>query len=142
MPVSLSKEEAHAFLDQRPGWLILTTLGRDGYPHTVPVGYFRLGDEIYTGGRAGTQRVKNIQRNPRVTALVESGKSMQEIKGLMVQGDAEVVSDPAEVLPLMREAMRRRGTPEDQLPTEARPGVSYIRIRPRRFISWDYARQA
>lgn len=141
MPVSLTKEEAHAFLDSRPGWLVLTTIGRDGYPHTVPVGYFRLGDEIYTGGRAGTQRVKNIERNPKVTALIESGKTMQEIKGLMVQGEAEIVTEPEEVLRLMREAGRQRGTPDDQLPTEPRPGVSYIRIRPRRYVSWDYSRQ-
>lgn len=141
MPASLTKEEAHAFLDSRPGWLVLTTIGRDGYPHTVPVGYFRLGDEIYTGGRAGTQRVTNIERNPKVTALIESGKTMQEIKGLMVQGEAEIVTEPDEVLRLMREAGRQRGTPEDQLPSEPRPGVSYIRIRPRRYVSWDYSRQ-
>lgn len=141
MPVKLTKEEAHAFLDSKPGWLILTTAGRDGYPHTIPVGYFRLGDEIYTGGRAGTQRLANIQRNSKVSALVESGKSMQEIKGLLVQGEADVVSEPDEVLPLMREAARQRGTPDDQLPSEPRPGVSYIRIRPRRYVSWDYSRQ-
>ena len=138
MPATLTKEEAHAFLDSRPGWLILTTIGRDGFPHSVPIGYFRLGDEIYVGGRAGTQRAKNIERNPRVSALIESGSTMQDIKGLMVQGDAEVVTQPEELLRLMREAAKQRGTPEDQLPSEPRPGVAYIRITPRRHISWDY----
>ncbi|MCH7811642.1 MAG: pyridoxamine 5'-phosphate oxidase family protein [Chloroflexi bacterium] len=84
MPARLTKEEAHEFLDSRPGWLILTTIGRDGYPHSIPIGYFRLGDEIYVGGRDGTQRAKNIERNPKVSALVESGGTMQEIKGLMI----------------------------------------------------------
>ena len=50
MPVSFSKEEAHAYLDSRPGWMMLTTVGQDGYPHTVPVGYFRVGDELFTAG--------------------------------------------------------------------------------------------
>ena len=36
-------EEAHAYLDSRPGWIMLTTIGRDGMPHTVPIGYFRFG---------------------------------------------------------------------------------------------------
>ncbi len=141
MPAKLTKEEAHAFLDSRPGWLVLTTIGRDGYPHSIPVGYFRLGDEVYTGGRAGTQRVKNIERNPKVSALVESGKTMQEIKGLMVQGDADLVTEPDDVLRLMRAAARQRGAPDDQLPTEPRPGLAYIRIRPRRLVSWDYSRE-
>jgi nitroimidazol reductase NimA-like FMN-containing flavoprotein (pyridoxamine 5'-phosphate oxidase superfamily) len=141
MPAKLTKDEAHAFLDSRPGWLVLTTIGPGGYPHTIPVGYFRLGDDVYAGGRAGTQRLKNIERNPKVSALVESGKTMQDIKGLMIEGDADVVAEPTEVLPLMREAARQRGTPDDQLPTEARPGVAYIRIRPRRYVSWDYSRE-
>jgi nitroimidazol reductase NimA-like FMN-containing flavoprotein (pyridoxamine 5'-phosphate oxidase superfamily) len=141
MPAKLTKEEAHAFLDSRPGWLVLTSIGPTGYPHSVPVGYFRAGDEVYTGGRAGTQRLKNIQRNPKVSALIESGHTMQDIKGLMLQGNADVVTDTDEVLRLTREAARWRGTPEDQLPTEPRPGVAYIRIHPRRYVSWDYSRE-
>ena len=140
MPVPLTKEEAYAFLDSRPGWLILSTIGADGFPHSVPIGYFRLGDAIYVGGRSGTQRAKNIERNPKVSALIESGGSMEDIKGLLVQGEADVVSEPDDVLPLMREAAKQRGTPEDQLPTEARPGVAYIRVPLQRFISWDYSR--
>jgi nitroimidazol reductase NimA-like FMN-containing flavoprotein (pyridoxamine 5'-phosphate oxidase superfamily) len=140
MPVSFTREEAYEYLDSRPGWLILSTIGKDGYPHSVPIGYFRVGDDLYVGGRDGTQRLRNVERNPKVTALVESGGSMQDIRGLMVQGDAEVVREPGRVLELMREAGRRRGTPEGELPKEARPGVAYIRIRPRRFVSWDYTR--
>jgi nitroimidazol reductase NimA-like FMN-containing flavoprotein (pyridoxamine 5'-phosphate oxidase superfamily) len=140
MPVSFTREEAYEYLDSRPGWLILSTIGKDGYPHSVPIGYFRLGDDLYVGGRDGTQRLRNVERNPKVTALVESGGSMQDIRGLMVQGDAEVVREPARVLELMREAARRRGTADAELPQEARPGVAYIRVRPRRFVSWDYTR--
>jgi nitroimidazol reductase NimA-like FMN-containing flavoprotein (pyridoxamine 5'-phosphate oxidase superfamily) len=141
MPASLTKEEAYEFLDSRPGWIILTTVGRDGFPHSVPIGYFRLGDEIYVGGRAGTQRTKNVERNPHVSLLIESGRTMQEIKGLMIQGNADVIAEPQELLPLTREAARQRGTPEEQLPAEPRPGVAYIRVRPHRFISWDYSRE-
>jgi nitroimidazol reductase NimA-like FMN-containing flavoprotein (pyridoxamine 5'-phosphate oxidase superfamily) len=140
MPVSFTREEAYEYLDSRPGWLILSTIGKDGYPHSVPIGYFRIGEDLYVGGRDGTQRLRNVERNPKVTALVESGGSMQDIRGLMVQGDAEVVREPGRVLELMREAARRRGTAEGELPKEARPGVAYIRIRPRRFVSWDYTR--
>ncbi len=142
MPVSLTKEEAHDFLDGRPGWLIFTSIGKGGYPHSVPIGYFRQGDDIYLGGRAVTQRLKNVQRNPKVSALIESGKSMQDIKGLMIQGDADLAEEPDEVLPLLRESARRRGTPDDKLPREAPPGVAYIRIRPKKYVSWDYSRQA
>ncbi len=142
MPAKLTKEEAHEFLDSRPGWLILTTIGANGYPHSVPIGYFRFGDEIYTGGRDGTQRIANIRRNPQVSALIETGDSMQNIKGLMVQGDADIVTDPEEALKLMRASAKHRGTPEADLPTEPRPGIAYIRITPKKYISWDYSRES
>ena len=142
MPATFTKDEAHAFLDSRPGWLILTTIGPDGFPHTVPIGYFRSGDEIYTGGREGTQRLANIRRNPQVSALVESGGSMQDIKGLLIQGNADIVDDPAETLKLTRESAKQRGTPEADLPTEARPGVAYIRITPKKYVSWDYSKES
>ena len=140
MPVSLTPDEARAYIDSRPGWIILTTIGRDGMPHSLPIGYFRAGDEICIGCRAGTQKLKNIERNPNVSLLLQSGSTMQDIKGLMIQGHATVVTDPAKMLRLGREAARWRGVPEAQWPTEARPGAAYIRVTPRKMISWDYSR--
>jgi nitroimidazol reductase NimA-like FMN-containing flavoprotein (pyridoxamine 5'-phosphate oxidase superfamily) len=142
MPGKLTKEEAHKFLDSRPGWLVFTSIGKDGYPHSIPLGYQRIGDEIYVGGRGGTQRLRNVERNPKVSALIESGKTMQDIKGLLIQGEGDVITDRDAVLHLMREGGRRRGLPEDKLPTEAPPDVSYIRITPQRYVSWDYSRQS
>ena len=139
MPAAMSKDEAHEFLDSRPGWMQFTTIGPDGYPHTVPIGFFRMGDDLYTGGRASTQRAKNIARNPRVSALFETGGSMEDIKGVLVQGDAEMVTDSAAVLILMREAWKQRGA-EGDAPTEPPPGTAYIRIVPKRYISWDYSK--
>ncbi len=141
MPAKLSLEQIHAFLDAKPGWMILTTIGRDGYPHSVPIGYFRVGDEICMGCRAGTQKLKNIARDARVSLLVESGKGMGDIKAVMIQGDASVYTAPDDVLRLAREAVRLRGAAADQLPTEPRPGAAYIGVRPRRYISWDYGRE-
>jgi len=140
MPAAMTNDEINSYLDSKPGWIVLTTLSREGYPHSIPIGYFRLGDEIYMGCRAGTQKLKNIERNPRVSLLVESGSTMQDIKGVMIQGDASVITAPDEVLRLMREAARLRGTPEDQLPSEPRPGAAYIRVVRRKAITWDYGK--
>jgi nitroimidazol reductase NimA-like FMN-containing flavoprotein (pyridoxamine 5'-phosphate oxidase superfamily) len=73
MPRKLTKQEAHEFLDSRPGWIMLSTIDPDGYPHTVPLGYFRLGDDILMGVRPETRKVRNIQQNPRVSLLIETG---------------------------------------------------------------------
>jgi nitroimidazol reductase NimA-like FMN-containing flavoprotein (pyridoxamine 5'-phosphate oxidase superfamily) len=133
----MTRDEAHAFLDSKPGWIALTTLSRSGYPHTVPIGYFRVGDEIVIGCRAGTQKLKNIERNPKVSLMLESGTTMADLRGLVIQGDARTTTDPAELLALARAAARLRGVAEGQLPTEIPAGRAYIRVTPRRYISWD-----
>ena len=139
MPRTMTTEEAQEFLDSKPGWIALTTIGPDGFPHTVPLGYFRLGKNILMGVRGSSRKLKNIQDNPKVSLLLESGTSMQDIKGLMVQGTATIHSNPAETLHYAREAARLRGVPEQDLPTQPREGAVYIRVTPLRFRSWDYS---
>jgi len=142
VPGELTKDEVHAYMDSKPGWIVLTTIGRDGFPHSIPIGYFRLGDDIYLGCRAGTQKLKNIERNPLVSLLLQSGDKRSDIKGVMIQGEGTVMGAPADVLRLSREAARLRGTLESDLPSEPRPDAAYIRVSPQRIISWDYGREA
>ena len=142
MPVPMTDAEVKAFLDAKPGWIMLSTIGRDGYPHSVPLGYFRLGDDIYLGCRAGTQKVKNIERNPKVSLVLESGSTRRDIKGVMIQGHATVYTDPEHTLRLSRAAAQLRGVTDDALPQTPRPGVAYIKVEPKRIISWDYSQDA
>jgi nitroimidazol reductase NimA-like FMN-containing flavoprotein (pyridoxamine 5'-phosphate oxidase superfamily) len=140
MPARLDRNQFDTFLDSRPGWIVLTSIGADGYPHSVPLGYFRDGDSVFCGVRDGTRKVRNIEANPKVSLLVESGRTMADLKGAMIQGDARIHRDPEQVLALMRLAATQRGAAPDELPREARPGAVYIEIRPVRRISWDYGR--
>ncbi len=139
MPRELTQQEAQEFLDSKPGWIMLSTVGPDGYPHTVPLGYFRLGDEILMGVRGGTKKLRNIQANSKVSLLLESGGTRNDIKGLMIQGTATVHTDPTETLRYAREAAKLRGVTESELPTEARKDAVYIRVVPERLHSWDYS---
>ncbi len=142
MPGKMTKEQALEFIDGCPGWAVLSTLGADGTPHTVPLGYFRVDEEIFMGVRDRTTKVANIDRDARVSVLFESGSTMAELRGVMLQGRARVHRDPEEVLDCSRNGAKARGVPESDWPTEARPGVAYIRVTPERIISWDYGRDA
>ena len=139
MPRKLSDEQIEAYLDSRPGWAILSTIDGDGFPHSVPLGYFRLGRDIIMGVRDRTRKVANVESNPNVSILVEDGSSMADIRGVMFQGHARIVRERSEALALAREGARRRGVPESEWPTEARPGTAYIRMTPVRTLSWDYS---
>lgn len=138
MPGKLSDEQIAAYLDSRPGWAILSTIDKDGFPHSVPLGYFRLGRDIVMGVRDGTRKVANVESNPQVSVLLEDGSSMADIRGVMLQGHARIVREETEALQLSREGARARGVPEADWPTAPRPGAAYIRVTPVRTVSWDY----
>ncbi len=142
MPRQMTPQEVHDFLDSKPGWIALTTVGPDGFPHTVPTGYFRLGDDVLLGVRNNTLKIRNIRYNPQVSLMIESGSTRRDIKGLMIQGNASVIADPDEFLHYAREAAKLRGVAEADLPTEPRPGAAYIKVSPHKIRSWDYSLDA
>ena len=137
----MTEAEVEQYLDSKPGWAAFTSISANGYPHTVALGYFRVGSDLVMGCRDGTAKVKNVDRNPQASVMLESGSTMADIKGVLLQGDATVHREPEEVLHYMREGARKRGVPEDQLPTEARSGSVFIRLSPLKTISWDYAKR-
>ena len=118
---------------------MLSTIDEDGFPHTVPLGYFRIGRDIVMGVRDGTRKVANVEGNQNVSIMFEDGSSMEDIRGVMFQGHARVVREPSEKLELARDGARMRGVPESEWPTEARSGTAYIRMTPVRTSSWSYA---
>ena len=139
MPRKLSDEQVEAYLDSRPCWAVLSTIDEDGFPHSVPLGYFRLGRDIIMGVRDGTRKVANVEGNPNVSVLLEDGTSMADIRGVMFQGHARIVREQNEALQLAREGASARGVPEPEWPTAPRPGAAYIRMTPVRTLSWDYS---
>ena len=71
----------------------LTTLGADGWPHSVAM-WFAPGDEVlrmWTYRKS--QKVLNLKRDSRFAVLIESGQSYNELKGILVRGRARVLDD-------------------------------------------------
>ena len=69
---TLTKQEIEEILSKKERWIALSTLDPQGFPHTVPIGYFLVGDKVVLGCRDGTQKVKNIERDSRVSLMWEN----------------------------------------------------------------------
>lgn len=95
LSIRLDQQEINEFLDHGHT-LVLTTIDRDGYPHSTPLWYVYMDGLIYTRGRRNGQKVANIKRNEKVSCLVEEGNRWRDLKAVMVRGRAEEVTDPAE----------------------------------------------
>ena len=131
---TLSRHEIDEILRKKERWIALTTMGPDGFPHTVPIGYFPVGEKLLLGCRDGTQKVKNIERNEKVSLLWENGRGKDSLKGIMFQGTARIVRDDEERLEFKKEACRQRNA---EPPDSVNPGSVYIEVTPVKTISWN-----
>ena len=91
--VSMSEEEVADFLAARIK-VQVASIGKDGAPHLATLFYVVQDGCIAFWTYGSSQKVKNIERDPRVSALVEDGADYSELAGVSIQGTAEIVRDP------------------------------------------------
>jgi len=71
----------------------VSTLNRDGSPHVVPISYVLLDGRLAFWGDNASQKMVNLQRDPRVSAVVDTGSDFQELQGVMLHGTASLHVD-------------------------------------------------
>ncbi len=93
----MTDAELAAFLDEQRT-VIVATNGRDGWPHLMPLWFVVRSGELWAWTYARSQKVRNLERDPRVTWQVEAGTSYEQLRGVMVKArvalhhDLETVS--------------------------------------------------
>ena len=71
----------------------VSTISGDGSPHVVPMSYVLLDGELTFWGDNASQKLVNLQRDPRVSAVVDTGVDFQELQGVLLTGTAELRTD-------------------------------------------------
>jgi PPOX class probable F420-dependent enzyme len=104
--IKMTEEEAAAFLDEQRV-VVCATNGRDGWPHLMPLWYVVRDDGLWAWTFAKSQKVRNLERDPRATLQVETGTEYQELRGVMLKCDVELVRDLDAVTDLGLEIMSR-----------------------------------
>jgi PPOX class probable F420-dependent enzyme len=135
--IQLSEAEQRELIEEAR-ILQVASINRDGTPHLVPM-WFALDDEglivFTTYGKA--QKIANLERDARMTVLIEAGDAYNELRGVSMDAEAEVVRDPqvtARVLALVGAKYAGRPRPEA---SSAYKRVT-VRVRPLRMRSWDH----
>ena len=88
----MAPEEVRAFLDEERT-VVCATNGRDGLPHLMPLWYVRRGEDLWAWTFAKSQKVRNLERDPRASLQVEAGEEYQELRGVMLKCDVEVIRE-------------------------------------------------
>jgi PPOX class probable F420-dependent enzyme len=91
--IRMSEAELAAFLDAQRT-VVVATNGRDGWPHLMPLWYTVRDGELWAWTYARSQKVRNLERDDRVTWQVESGTSYEQLRGVMAKARVELHRDP------------------------------------------------
>ena len=143
MGVTMSGEEIAGFVSDH-GTAVLTTLRADGRPVPLPVWYVAIDGALYFQTPLRSRRVGNIERDPRVAVLIDDGERWEHLRGVLIQGTAERVTDEAvltRVLAAFAELFADVTLPESSMPAAASAhyaGKAVFRVAvPDRLLSWD-----
>jgi PPOX class probable F420-dependent enzyme len=140
--ITMSADELAAFLDEQRT-VICATNGRDGWPHLMPLWYVVRDGDIWAWTYAKSQKVRNLERDPRATLQIEAGEQYAELRGVMLETTVEIVAGTELVAGLGAELLGRYGgspgPPEidDVIRAQADKRVA-LRFVARRTSSWDH----
>jgi len=109
----------------------LATVSRDAKPHVVPVIYALDGEDLVIAVDYGTKKLRNLRQNKRVALVVDE---YEPNKGVMVEGECDVIERGKEYLRLLRvlfdrfEFYRRNPWGEGESPI--------LKVKPTKAVMW------
>ena len=145
----MSDAEVAAFLAEERT-VICATLGRDGFPHLMPLWYVLRGDEVWSWTFAKSQKVRNLERDARATIEVEAGEEYSELRGVMLKCDVAIHRETEAVAALgtaLFERYRAGGPGEleasvRQMVLAQAPKRVALQFRERSRATWDHRKLA
>ncbi len=123
----------------------VASYGPRGWPHVMPLWYVARSERIWIWTYAKSQKVKNLERDPRATLLVETGHEYSELRGIQVEANAVLHRDLDTVFEFAKELTVRyaegidsvEGDAAEALKAQAPKRVA-IEFEPVRTATWDH----
>src|SRR5215218_9972638 len=127
--------------------VVVSTIGPRGWPHMMPLWYVPRDGEIWVWTYAKSQKVKNLERDPRATLLIEAGHEYNELCGVQIEAEAELIRDVDRVVDFAKELTIRYSEGIESVEGDAAAGLRaqapkrvVIHFHPRRVASWDHGK--
>ena len=142
--IKLTPEEQLELLDEER-IVVCTTNGPRGWPHSMPLWYTVRDGDIWAWTFAKSQKVRNLERDPRCTLLVEAGVEYGELRGIQIEAEAELIRDPEQVYGFGADLTIRYAEGIDRIEGDAEAGLRAqapkrvaIHFHPVRAATWDH----
>ena len=138
----MSDEEIRKFIEDQKS-LQVATLNRDGSPHLTTLWFAVVDDDIVFETFTKSQKIVNLDRDPRITVLLEDGTDYAELRGVSISGFAELHKDPEVVHGYATQVMARNNpeVPKVNLAQAAKSLAAKrtaVVVKGTKVISWDH----
>ena len=142
--IKMTDDEVDEFLHGRHT-MNVATIGKDGRPHLVAMWYGFTPDGALAWWTYGkSQKVLNLQRDPRITCLVETGDSYDKLRGVEIVGTGVILEDREDVMAVGRSVFERYTGPWSDA---AEGGVAQmgakrvaVKIEVEKMVTWDHTK--
>jgi PPOX class probable F420-dependent enzyme len=134
----MTDEEIAAYLGE-PHLCTIGTIGPGGTVHLVAMNYGFIDGVPAFWTYQKAQKTKNLERNPTVSMLVDSGRRYSELKGVSLQGRAELLTEADAAFALADSMSERYGRLADDARASA-PKRAVVRVIADKVLSWDHAK--
>jgi PPOX class probable F420-dependent enzyme len=138
--IKMTPDEVETFL-QGQKTLIVATIGRTGLPHLAPMWFAWVDGELVFCTDRKSQKIVNLQRDPRCSVLAEAGETYDQLRGVHMEGVTEFTPDLGRVV----DAVVARNFGEVGADPEAREALRKamsrrvaVIFRPTKTASWDH----
>jgi nitroimidazol reductase NimA-like FMN-containing flavoprotein (pyridoxamine 5'-phosphate oxidase superfamily) len=144
--IKMSDAEVASFLAAERT-VICATIGRDGFPHLMPLWYVMRDEDVWSWTFAKSQKVRNLERDARTTLQVEAGRDQYHLlRGVMLECETVIHRETEHVAALGLEIFRRyTNAGEGELAPEVRdmvlaqaPKRVGLEFREQRRATWDH----
>lgn len=142
--IRMTDADVLTFIEARKS-LQVATLNKDGSVHLTTLWFALVDGDIVFETFTKSQKIVNLQRDARITVLLEDGTEYNELRGVSISGRAVLYDDPERVHPLALAVMRRNQPeiPEDALDKVAKMMASKrtaVVVKAERSVSWDHGK--
>ena len=125
--------------------VVVSSLGPRGWPHSMPMWFLVRDGEIWVWTFAKSQKVRNLERDPRATLLVEAGVEYTELRGIQIEAEAALIRDTPAVAEFGKDLALRYAEGIDSIDGNAAAALEAqaakrvaIRFSPVRTATWDH----
>jgi PPOX class probable F420-dependent enzyme len=142
----MAAEEVAAYLGAQRN-ATLASIGPTGFPHQVAMWFVPEPGRVLMWAYRRSQKIVNLRRDPRASLLVQDGDRYDSLRGVVLQGEVDLIDDTPRVLEIGNALHARYGGAYGDDPHAYRAVIAQqapkrvgILLPMQHAMSWDFGK--